>query len=135
MVKGCWDSLFRRIMGGRSPEPVLTEDREDAVNVHQLRAGHWGLASSYLHRIGRLPTPDCQQCGDLTCSAALCRVCQEEHDTPEHVMLRYPFLAGTRLRLFGTIYPDPKQLRDCGAVAALARGCLRHREPLAYGRP
>ena len=39
------DSLFRRIMGGRFPEPVLTEEREDAVNVHQLRAGHWGLAS------------------------------------------------------------------------------------------
>ena len=34
------DSLFRRIMGGRFPEPVLTEEREDAVKVHQLRAGH-----------------------------------------------------------------------------------------------
>ena len=25
--------------------PVLTQEREDAVNVHQLRARHWGLAS------------------------------------------------------------------------------------------
>ena len=129
------DSLFRRIMGGRFPEPVLTEEREDAVNVHQLRAGHWGLASSYLHRIGRLPTQDCQQCGDLACPAALCRVCREEPDTPEHVMMRCPRLAGTRLRLFGTIYPETRQLRDGGAVAALARGYLWHREPAGYGRP
>ena len=46
------DSLFRRIMGDRMPRPVL-ETRNDAVNVHQLRAGHWGRAASYLHRIGR----------------------------------------------------------------------------------
>ena len=129
------DSLFRRIMGGRSPEPVLTQEREDAVNVHQLRAGHWGLANSYLHRIGRLPTPDCQQCGDLACPAALCRVCREEPDTPEHVMLRCPCLAGTRLRIFGTIHPETRQLRDGGAVAALARGYLWHRESAGYGRP
>ena len=50
-----------------------------------------------------------------------------------HVLLRCPCLAGTRLRLFGTLHPD--QLRDGGAVAALAHGYLLHREALGYGRP
>ena len=65
------DSLFRRIMRDRLPTPVLNQTREDAVNVHQLRAGHWGLSTSYLHRIGRHPTTACQQCDDLRCPAAL----------------------------------------------------------------
>ena len=55
------DSLFRRIMEDRMPSPVQ-ESRDDAVNVHQLRAGHWGRASSYLHRIGRNPSHACRQC-------------------------------------------------------------------------
>ena len=129
------DSLFRRIMRDRGPTPVLNETREDAVNVHQLRAGHWGLSTSYLHRIGRHPTRACQQCDNLQCPAALCLVCREEADTPEHVLLHCPCLAGMRLRLFGTIHPDATRLRDGGAVAALARGFLRHREPAGYGRP
>ena len=53
----------------RMPKPVLNEARDDAVNVHQLRAGHWGRSSSYLHRIGRNPTRACQQCDDLGCPA------------------------------------------------------------------
>ena len=128
-------SLFRRIMRDRFPKPVLNIDREDAINVHQLRAGHWGLTRSYLHRIGRHPTRDCQQCGDLTCPAALCEVCREEADAPAHVLLRCPCLAGTRLRLFGNIHPDLTQLRDGGAVAALAHDYLHHRVPSGYGRP
>ncbi|KAF0296692.1 Ribonuclease H [Amphibalanus amphitrite] len=129
------DSFFRRIMRDRFPTPVLNETREDAVNVHQLRAGHLGLSTSYLHRIGRHPTPTCQQCEDLKCPAALCLVCREEADTPEHVLLHCPCLAGMRLRLFGNIHPDATRLRDGEAVAALARGFLRHREPAGYGRP
>ena len=77
------DSFFRRIMGDRMPKPVLSEARDDAVNVHQLRAGHWGRSSSYLHRIGRNPTRACQQCDDLGCPAARCLVCREGPDTPE----------------------------------------------------
>ncbi|KAF0304474.1 RNA-directed DNA polymerase from mobile element jockey [Amphibalanus amphitrite] len=129
------DSFFRRIMRDRFPTPVLNETREDAVNVHQLRAGHWGLSTSYLHRIGRHPTPTCQQCEDLKCRAALCLVCREEADTPEHVLLHCSCLAGMGLRLFGNIHPDATRLRDGGAVAALARGFLCHREPAGYGRP
>ena len=129
------DSLFKRIMGDRFPKPVLLQQRDDAVNVHQMRAGHWGLSACYLHRIGRLPTPACRQCDKHDCKAAYCRVCREERDTPEHVLLRCPCLAGTRLRLFGTIHPEATRLRGGGDVAALARGYLRHRESLGYGRP
>ena len=92
------------------------------------------MTRSYLHRIGRHPTRDCQQCGDLKCPAVLCEVCREEADTPTHVLLRCPCLAGTRLRVFGTIHPDRTQLRDGGAAATLARGYLHHREPMGYGR-
>ena len=129
------DSLFRRIMGDRAPKPVVLESRDDAVNVHQLRAGHWGRSVSYLHRIGRRPQSTCHQCNELSCPAARCLVCREGPDTPEHVLLQCPCLAGARLRLFGNIYPDPSQLRDGGAVAALGRGYLHHRGPLGHSRP
>ena len=128
------DSFFRRIWGARVPRPVLSESRNDAIDVHQLRAGHWSRSESYLHRIGRRPSPTCQQCSNLACPAARCLVCREGPDTPEHVLLRCPCLAGARLRLFGSIHLDPAQLRDVGAVAALSRGYLRHQEPLGYGR-
>jgi len=126
--------LFRSIMGDRLPTPVPGDDRDAAINVHQLRAGHWGRAESYLHRIGRRPTPECEQCSNRGCPASLCIVCREEADTPEHVLLRCPCLAGARLRLLGTIYPAPDRLRDADVVAALAAGYLRHKEPLrGYG--
>ena len=127
------DGLFRRIWGDRPPTPVSGEPREASVDVHQLRAGHWGRSRQYLHRIGRLPAPACAGCSSTECPAALCPVCREEADLPAHVLLRCPCLAGARLRLLGTINPDPEQLRDGGAVAALARGYLFHREPQGYG--
>ena len=63
------DSLFRRIMGDTVPRPVLVP-RNDAFNVHQLGAGHWGRATSYLHRTGRNPSCACQKCSELKCPAA-----------------------------------------------------------------
>ena len=127
------DSLHKRIMGSHMPPPIAGEDREAAVDVHQLRAGHWGRSLQYLHRIGRNPSPACQQCTDKRCPAALCAVCREEADTPEHVLLRCPSLAGARLLLRGSIHLDPQQLQDDALVASLAGGYLRHREPLGYG--
>ena len=57
-LRDSWpDSLFRRI-SDRFSKPVLINEREDAVSVHHLRAGHWRMARSYLHRIGRHPTRD-----------------------------------------------------------------------------
>ena len=50
------------------------------------------------------------------------------------MLLECPCLAGTRLRLFGTIYPEVTQLRDDGAVVALCRNYLAHDEPFGYGR-
>ncbi|KAF0297157.1 putative RNA-directed DNA polymerase from transposon BS [Amphibalanus amphitrite] len=81
-------NFFKTIMGDRMPMPVLLESRDEAVNVHQLRAGHWSRSQSYLHRIGRRPERDCPQCSDLACPAARCLVCREGPDTPEHVLLR-----------------------------------------------
>ena len=124
------DGLFKSMMRGRLPPPISELDRESAVNVHQLRAGHWGLSEQYLHRIGRRPDPACQQCPDKTCPAARCIVCNEEADTPEHILLRCPSLEGLRLREAGVIDLKPEQLRDGGLVATLAAGYLRHKGPL-----
>ena len=121
------------------PGPFSGEDREAAVDTHQLGAGHYSRSRQYLHRIGRLPyltnRPDgCHACERKECPGALCVVCGEEADTPEHVLLRCPCLAGVRLRLFGNINVRPMQLRDDDAVAALARGFWHHLKPLADGR-
>ena len=128
------DSFFKRIFGSRLPLPIAGEDRDAAVSVHQLRAGHWGRSLQYLHRIGRHPSAACPQCPDKRCPAALCAVCREEADVPEHVLLRCPSLAGARLRLTGSIHIDPEQLRDADLVATLVAGYHRHREPLGYGQ-
>ena len=128
------NGLFKQIWGDRMPSPVLGEDRGAAVDTHQLRAGHWSRSRQYLHRIGCLPSPDCAGCPDKECPVGFCIVCGEEADTPEHVMLRCPCLAGVRLREFGTIFTEPTQLRDDRAVAALVRGYRRHTEPLADGQ-
>ena len=97
-------------MGARLPRPVLTELWDEAVDVHQLRAGHWSRSQSYLHSIGRRSTPARQQCSDLACPAARCLVCREGPDTQEHVLLKCPCLADVRLRLFGDIRMGPSQL-------------------------
>ncbi|KAF0287268.1 Ribonuclease HI [Amphibalanus amphitrite] len=129
------DSFFKTIFGSTLPLPIPGEDREAAISVHQLRAGHWGRSLQYLHRIGCHPSVACLQCPDKRCPAALCAACREEADVPEHVLLRCPALAGARLRLTGSIYVDPSRLRDADLVAALEAGYLRHREPLGYGPP
>ena len=69
------------------------------------------------------------------CPAASCLVYGEEADTPEHVLIDCPCLAGARLRTLGSIHMSPTQLQDDSVVAALVRGFRRHQEPLADGRP
>ena len=61
----------------------------------------------------------------VSCPAELCLICREEADTPEHVLLRCPCLAGARLRILDTIYMTPTQLQDDGVVAASARDLRR----------
>ena len=85
--KGWPASFFKRIMRGRLPAPMIGDDRDAAVTVHQMRAGHWGRSRQYLHRIGRLGAAMCAKCEDKKCPAAICVVCSEEADTPEHVLL------------------------------------------------
>ena len=95
------------------------DDRDVAVNVHQLRASHWGRAESYLHRIGRRPTLACAGCSERDCPASRCIVCRKETNSPGHILLRCPSLAGTRPRLLGAIHPPPEAMRDADAVAVL----------------
>ena len=123
------DSFVRQIFGSRLPLPVAGEDRDGAVSVHQMRAGHWGSSIQYLHRIGRYPDAASPQCSDKRCPAAQCAVCCGEADTPEHILLRCPALASTRLRPTGSIDINPSQLRDAELVVALAASFLRFCAP------
>ena len=105
--------------GRAPPQPVAGLGRAAAVDVHQLRAGHWSGSTQYMHRIGKAPSPDCMQCSSKECPAARCAVCKEEADTPEHILLRCPALMGTRLRHLGNILPSNEDVRSSGVVAAL----------------
>ena len=70
----------------------------------------------------------------VSCPAELCLVCREEADTPEHVLLRCPCLAGARLRILGTIYITPTQLQKT-ASSPPRPAASDADEPLAPGRP
>ena len=108
-------------MGDQIPPPVIAGDRSSAVDVHQLRAGHWSGSQQYMHRIGRNPTEECHQCSNTLCTPGWCIVCHEEGDTPSHVLLRCPALMRQRFLRHGTIIPSPpEEVRDDGEVAALA---------------
>ena len=126
---------YRSIMGDHAPGPVCAATREEAVEVHQLRAGHWGRSEQYLHRIGRRPTNQCQQYSDAGCPAGLCLVCKEATDTPEHVLLHCPCLLGPRLRALGNINATERDMRRDDVVAALAAGYTAHKSRSASSPP
>ena len=115
------DGWYKRLMDGHLPAPLpSTTPREVAVEVHQLRAGHWSGSAQYLHRIGKNPGRDWAQCNSLTCRAAGCRCCGEVvADTPEHILLHCPALMRLRLRHLGNIHPREEEVRSSGVVAAL----------------
>jgi len=109
-------------MGERLPPPVsgVDVDRTTAVDVHQLRAGHWSKSTQYLHRIGRAPSRQCEQCNDVFCRGGLCPLCREEADIPFHVLVRCKALMAARIKKCYTINPDPEEVRGSDVVATLA---------------
>ena len=118
------DDWYKEIFADQQlPGPVRGDSREAAVDIHQLRAGHWSESEQYLHRIGRRPIPTCPSgCNDTGCPAAQCLVCEEEADTPRHVLLSCPCLSDARLHALGNIHGRPSDLRQDDVVAALAAG-------------
>ena len=65
------------------PRAVPEGDREAAMDVHQLRVGHWSRFRQYLHRIGRPPR---RHASGVVAGGALPHM-PKEADTPEHVLL------------------------------------------------
>ena len=116
---------YRDLMGERLPPPVVDLDRFSAVDVHQLRAGHWAGSAQYLHRIGKKPTAECTGCNDVNCPAGLCLVCREEADVPRHVLLRCPALMTARFRRTGSINPTCEEARSTDYVAAMGAATRR----------
>ena len=116
---------YQTLMEGTWPPPVSGVDRYSAVDVHQLRAGHWAGSTQYLHRIGRAPSPECPGCDSQSCRAAFCTMCREEADTPHHILLRCPALMTTRFRITGFIHPTMAEARSSTYVAALGAAARR----------
>ena len=110
---------YRTLMEVRLPPPVSGVSRAEAVDIHQLRAGHWSGSALYLHRIGKNPSRQCPQCDDPRCPAGLCTACREENDTPAHVLLRCPALMALRHRLTGGINLTTEETRRDDVIAAL----------------
>ena len=122
-------------MGEARPPAVTGLDRHVAVDVHQLRVGHWSASQQYLHRIGRNPTPDCERCEDVRCRGGLCSLCREEADTPQHVLLRCPALMQHRFRLTGNINcPTREEARSSSYIAAMAAAYRRFKDREASQR-
>ena len=122
-------------MADRVPPPVLAATREEAVDVHQLRSGHWGRSEHYLHRIGRQPTDECERCNDTDCPAGRCLVCGEAADTPAHVLLECPCLFGPRLRALGNIIGSREDVRRDDVMAVFAAGYTAHKGRRAPSSP
>ena len=117
---------FRSLMGVNRPPPVTGLDRQSAVDVHQLRAGHWSGSAHYMHRIGRNPDPGCDQCRDEACRGGRCPLCGEAADTPQHILLRCPALMELRFRMTGSIRcPSREEARDSDYVAAMGAAARR----------
>ena len=114
---------YRHLMGTTAPPPVIGLDRQLAVDVHQLRAGHWSASAQHLHRIGANPVPGCDGCRDAACRGGLCPLCSEEQDTPSHVLLRCPALMHLRfrsIRTTGSIHcPRAEEAREASYIAAM----------------
>ena len=131
---------YHSAVGEHTPAPLRAATRDEAVDIHQIRAGHWGRSHQHLHRIRRRPIEDlrCPQCNDTDCPAGLCVVCGGGGgaDTPAHILLRYPCLLGPRLRALGTICSTERDLqkRD-DVVAALATCYATHRSRQATSPP
>ena len=123
---------YRHLMGDRLPRPVTGMDRATAVDVHQLRAGHWYGSAQYQHWMGRNPSPACQKCEEKQCPAGWCRVCGEKvGDLPQHILTKCPALMGWRLTSLGSIHPRPEVIRSNSVVAALGRQYRHHQSHLA----
>ncbi|KAF0297293.1 Retrovirus-related Pol polyprotein from type-1 retrotransposable element R1 4 [Amphibalanus amphitrite] len=112
---------YRELMGKRYPPPVSNLNRRAAIDVHQIRTGHWSGSTQFLHSIGRSPSAACARCRDLLCEAARCPLCGEEAETPRHILLTCPGLMGVRLKIpaVGNILPTPDEVWRSDVVAAL----------------
>ncbi|KAF0293919.1 hypothetical protein FJT64_008317 [Amphibalanus amphitrite] len=116
------EGWYRTLMGNRLPPPVAARNRSSAVDVHQLRAGHWSGSRQYLHRVGRNSSDDCRQCPDTDCTAGGCTVCREEADTSRHLFFRCPALMGWRLRSQLLVTTRQPALLTCHVTPPLAAG-------------
>ena len=117
---------FRHLMGTTVPPPVIGLDRFFSADVHQLRAGYWAGSTQYLHRIGKMPVPECPQYRRPACRGGFCPLCREEQDTPSHVLLRSPALMRLRFQMTGSMHcPRAAEARETHYVAAMGAAFRR----------
>ena len=132
-TRGGW---YRQLMGAKLPRPVTVTDRSVAVDIHQIRAGHWSASLQYQHRIGLRPIPQCHDCNSHQCPAAFCMVCREPRaDTPRHVLLECSASMGIRFSNLLTIHPTYEEVRGDSMVATLAAAFRAFQSRSATSRP
>ena len=105
-------------MGAKMTKPVTVTVTvlSVAVDMHQIRAGHWSGSLQYQHRIGLRPSSQCRGCESHRCPAAFCIVCRElKADNPRHVLLECSVL----MSMHGSETSGPSTLptRRFGATA------------------
>ena len=73
----------------------------------------------------------------MDCRGALCPICREAADTPEHMVMECPALMATRFRMTGTIKPTWEEVRSNRVMAALgaAARAFQGREATSGLRP
>ena len=76
---------YRSLMGDRMPPPVTAGDRSSAVDVHQLRAGHWSGSHQYLQFSGLEATQQTPASSAPTSTALRAGAsCAERRPTPHN---------------------------------------------------
>ena len=126
-------------MGTKLPKPVTVTVtvRSTAVDIHQIRAGHWSGSLQYQHRIGLRPTSQYRGCESHRCPAAFCIVCREpKADTPRHVLLECSTLMNITFRYLGTIHPSYEEAVRSDSMVATRVAVFRAFQSLsATSRP
>ena len=56
---------YRSLIGQRLPPPAPAGEWSVAVDVHQLRAGHWSGSAQWRHRVGQNRSRQCRQSPDV----------------------------------------------------------------------
>ena len=80
---------------------ILGMPKNDTRILEQILTGH-KLLNYHKHKMGLTPNTACRRCG-------------RDDETPFHVLIQYPALAGIKLQTFGSALLEPEETRSLSA--------------------